>query len=79
MTAGYGRGVKLPGKTPRRAHHVLRGSDTRLSFAIIESALCASVAGPREESGLDLLTYYDLPKPMWKSLRLCVITTGQRG
>lgn len=33
------------------------------------SALCAPVAASLEEAGLDLLTYYELPKSMWKSLR----------
>ena len=31
--------------------------------------LCPGVARSLEEAGLDLLTFYDFPKPMWKSLR----------
>ncbi len=31
--------------------------------------LCPPVARSLEEAGPDLLTFYDLPKPMWKSLR----------
>ena len=33
------------------------------------SALCPAVARSLEEPGLDLLTFYDFPKAMWKSLR----------
>ena len=33
------------------------------------ATLCPAVAKSLEEAGLELLTYYDLPKAMWKSLR----------
>jgi transposase-like protein len=33
------------------------------------STLCLPVAKSLEEAGLELLTFYDSPKPMWKSLR----------
>jgi putative transposase len=33
------------------------------------TTLCPSVARSIEEAGLDLLTFYDFPKAMWKSLR----------
>lgn len=33
------------------------------------SALCPAVSKSLEEAGLELLTFYDFPKPMWKSLR----------
>ena len=33
------------------------------------SALCPAVAKSLEEAGLELLTFYDFPKAMWKSLR----------
>jgi len=33
------------------------------------SRLCPAVARSLEESGSELLTFYELPKPMWKSLR----------
>ena len=33
------------------------------------STLCPAVATSLDEAGLDLLTFYDFPKPMWKSLR----------
>ena len=33
------------------------------------STLCPAVAKSLDEAGLDLLTFYDFPKPMWKSLR----------
>ena len=32
-------------------------------------SLCAPVARSLEEGGLELLTFYSLPKPMWKGLR----------
>jgi putative transposase len=33
------------------------------------TTFCPAVARSIEEAGLDLLTVYDLPKAMWKSLR----------
>jgi putative transposase len=33
------------------------------------TTLCPPVARSLEEAGLDLLTFYDFPKAMWKSLR----------
>ena len=33
------------------------------------STLCPAVAKSLDEAGLELLTFYDFPKPMWKSLR----------
>jgi transposase-like protein len=33
------------------------------------SSLCPAVAKSLQEAGLELLTFYDFPKPMWKSLR----------
>lgn len=33
------------------------------------STLCPAVAKSLEEAGLELLTFYDFPKPLWKSLR----------
>ena len=33
------------------------------------STLCPAVAKSLDEAGPDLLTFYDFPKPMWKSLR----------
>jgi transposase-like protein len=33
------------------------------------SVLCPAVAKSLEEAGLELLTFYDFPKAMWKSLR----------
>ena len=33
------------------------------------SALCPSVATSLEEAGLELLTFYAFPKPIWKSIR----------
>lgn len=33
------------------------------------STLCPAVAQSLEEAGLELLTFYDFPKPMWKSIR----------
>ena len=33
------------------------------------TTLCPAVAKSLEEAGLELLTFYDFPKAMWKSLR----------
>ena len=33
------------------------------------TALCPAIARSLDEAGLDLLTFYDFPKAMWKSLR----------
>lgn len=33
------------------------------------STLCPAVATSLEEAGLELLTFYDFPKPIWKSIR----------
>jgi putative transposase len=39
------------------------------AFAKKWAALCPAVAKSLEEAGLELLTFYDFPKAMWKSLR----------
>lgn len=39
------------------------------AFVVKWKALCPAVARSLEEAGLDLLTFYEYPKPMWKPLR----------
>jgi transposase-like protein len=59
----------------RDFHRILQAKDGLAARAAYDaflrkwSALCAPVAASLEEAGLDLLTYYDFPKSMWKSLR----------
>lgn len=59
----------------RDFHRIIHAKDGLAARAAYDafvkkwSALCAPVAASLEEAGLDLLTYYDFPKSMWKSLR----------
>ena len=54
---------------------ILYGSDGLAGRAAYDafvkkwSALCPAVAKSLDEAGLELLTFYDFPKAMWKSLR----------
>ena len=66
----------------RDYHRILHAKDGLAARAAHDafvrkwSALCAPVAASLEEAGLDLLTYYDFPKSMWKSLRTNDARTG---
>jgi transposase-like protein len=59
----------------RDYHRILYASDGLAARAAYDafvkkwSTLCPAVAKSLEEAGLELLTYYDFPKVMWKSLR----------
>ena len=73
----------LLGHCPKHAHGELRRDYRTIVGAIDHAAalkaygvfvkkwtsLCPSVATSLTEAGLDLLTFYRFPKPMWKSLR----------
>src|SRR5437016_229588 len=54
---------------------ILYGSDGLAGRAAYDAfvkkwaTLCPAVAKSLEEAGLELLTFYDFPKAMWKSLR----------
>lgn len=68
---------------PRHAQAEMTRDDHRLLYAVDGlaaraaadafvkkwSVLCPAVAKSLEEAGLELLTFYDFPKAMWKSLR----------
>jgi putative transposase len=47
----------------------LAARDAYGAFLTKWSKLCPSVARSLEEGGLELLTFYEFPKSMWKSLR----------
>jgi putative transposase len=59
----------------RDYHRLLYASDGLAARAAYDTfvkkwtALCPAVAKSIEEAGLELLTFYDFPKAMWKSLR----------
>ncbi|MGH8569339.1 MAG: IS256 family transposase [Gammaproteobacteria bacterium] len=59
----------------RDYHRILYAADGMAARAAYEtfvkkwSTLCPAVAKSLEEAGLELLTFYDFPKAMWKSLR----------
>lgn len=59
----------------RDYHRLLYAADGLAARAVYDtfvkrwSALCPAVAKSLEEAGLELLTFYDFPKAMWKSLR----------
>jgi transposase-like protein len=59
----------------RDYHRLLYAADGLAARAAYEafvkkwSTLCPAVAKSLEEAGLELLTFYDFPKSMWKSLR----------
>jgi putative transposase len=52
-----------------RAKDGLAARDAYNAFLTKWSKLCPSVARSLEEGGLELLTFYEFPKSMWKSLR----------
>ena len=59
----------------RDYHRILYAADGLAARAAYEAfvkkwtTLCPAVAKSLEEAGLELLTFYDFPKRMWKSLR----------
>lgn len=59
----------------RDYHRLLHAADALAARAAYDafvkkwSALCPAVAKSLEEAGLELLTFYDFPKAMWKTLR----------
>jgi putative transposase len=59
----------------RDYHRILYAADGLAARAAYDAfvkkwtTLCPAVAKSLEEAGLELLTFYDFPKPMWKSLR----------
>ena len=59
----------------RDYHRIIHADDGLAARAAYDvfvkkwTTLCPPVARPLEEAGLDLLTFYELPKAMWKSLR----------
>jgi putative transposase len=59
----------------RDYHRILHADDGLTARAAYDAfvkkwtTLCPAVARSIEEAGLDLLTFYDFPKAMWKSLR----------
>lgn len=59
----------------RDYHRILYAADGLAARAAYDTfvkkwtTLCPAVAKSLEEAGLELLTFYDFPKPMWKSLR----------
>jgi len=59
----------------RDYHRILYAADGLAARAAYDafvkkwSVLCPTVAKSLEEAGLELLTFYDFPKAMWKSLR----------
>ena len=59
----------------RDYHRILYATDGLAARAAYDAfvkkwtTLCPAVAKSLEEAGLELLTFYDFPKPMWKSLR----------
>lgn len=59
----------------RDYHRILYASDGLAARAAYDAfvkkwtTLCPAVAKSLEEAGLELLTFYDFPKAMWKSLR----------
>ncbi len=73
----------LKGHCPRHAQAEMKRDYDRLLYATDGlaaraaydafmkkwSTLCPAVAKSLDEAGLELLTFYDFPKPMWKSLR----------
>ena len=54
---------------PRRRQEPLAARATHDAFVKKWTTLCSAVARSLEEAGLALLTFYKLPKAMWKSLR----------
>jgi len=52
-----------------RANNHAAALQAHTAFLTKWSSLCPSVATSLEEAGLDLLTFYRFPKPMWKGLR----------
>jgi putative transposase len=59
----------------RDYHRIIHADDGLAARAAYDTfvkkwaTLCPAVARSIEEAGLDLLTFYDFPKAMWKSLR----------
>lgn len=59
----------------RDYHRIVHAADGLAARAAYDTfvkkwtTLCPAVARSIEEAGLDLLTFYDFPKTMWKSLR----------
>jgi transposase-like protein len=59
----------------RDYHRILYAADGLTARAAYDAfvkkwaTLCPAVAKSLEEAGLELLTFYDFPKAMWKSLR----------
>jgi transposase-like protein len=59
----------------RDYHRIIHAADGLAARAAYDTfvkkwtTLCSAVARSIEEAGLDLLTFYDFPKAMWKSLR----------
>jgi len=51
------------------AKGVMEAREAYTRFVAKWKTLCPSVAKSLEEAGHQLLTFYDFPKPMWKSLR----------
>ena len=51
------------------AHDALAGRAAYDAFLKKWSTLCPVVATSLDEGGLELLTFYDFPKPTWKSIR----------
>ena len=52
-----------------RAQDHAAGLEAYNAFLAKWTSLCPSVATSLKEAGLDLLTFYRFPRPMWKGLR----------
>ena len=52
-----------------RADSALEAREAYAAFVAKWSQLVAAVARSLEEGGLELLTFYDLPRPLWRSVR----------
>ena len=55
-----------------RLTHAADGLEARKAYEAFLakwSRLCPAVARSLEEAGAELLTFYELPRPMWKALR----------
>ena len=72
--------ASTPGRCPSETHYSATSSRRRRQEPLAARAahdafvkkwttLCPAVARSLEEAGLALLTFYKLPKAMWKSLR----------